>query len=128
MIQYLFLLFDEGNPIHKDDSNFVFTTEGHILTLPQQHLRPLSPVRRKLRRAENLQCPAYVPQQVGATSGNTSSGLFTGIRYRSDVDYARSLVGAATIPSDARWWSPYGQCDVPVVDIYVRLSVAATLS
>ncbi|KAJ2348631.1 hypothetical protein GGF43_004534, partial [Coemansia sp. RSA 2618] len=36
--KYLYLLFDEGNPLHKLDNNFVFTTEGHVLL-------PLSPVR-----------------------------------------------------------------------------------
>ncbi|KAJ1875147.1 hypothetical protein LPJ55_000958 [Coemansia sp. RSA 990] len=38
--KYLYLLFDENNPLHKLDSNFVFTTEGHLLL-------PLSPVRAK---------------------------------------------------------------------------------
>ncbi|KAJ1892103.1 hypothetical protein LPJ66_006540 [Kickxella alabastrina] len=36
-LKYLFLLFDEDNPLHKHHSNFVFTTEGHVLL-------PLSPV------------------------------------------------------------------------------------
>ncbi|KAJ2226932.1 hypothetical protein GGH97_006583, partial [Coemansia sp. RSA 475] len=36
--KYLYLLFDEENPLHKLDNNFVFTTEGHVLL-------PLSPVR-----------------------------------------------------------------------------------
>ncbi|KAJ2454991.1 hypothetical protein EV183_001095 [Coemansia sp. RSA 2336] len=38
--KYLYLLFDENNPLHKLDNNFVFTTEGHLLL-------PLSPVRDK---------------------------------------------------------------------------------
>jgi len=42
-IKYLYLLFDETNPLHKDDSNYIFTTEGHILTLGSEHLKPLSP-------------------------------------------------------------------------------------
>ncbi|KAJ2502944.1 hypothetical protein GGH96_000680 [Coemansia sp. RSA 1972] len=36
--KYLYLLFDEDNPLHNLDNSFVFTTEGHVLL-------PLSPVR-----------------------------------------------------------------------------------
>ncbi|KAJ2378750.1 hypothetical protein IW150_000609, partial [Coemansia sp. RSA 2607] len=36
--KYLYLLFDEDNPLHKTHSNYVFTTEAHVLL-------PLSPVR-----------------------------------------------------------------------------------
>ncbi|KAJ1835000.1 hypothetical protein LPJ63_001468 [Coemansia sp. RSA 2711] len=36
--KYLYLLFDEDNPLHRLDNGFVFTTEGHVLL-------PLSPVR-----------------------------------------------------------------------------------
>ncbi|KAJ2725009.1 hypothetical protein GGI07_001578 [Coemansia sp. Benny D115] len=35
--KYLYLLFDEENPLHKKHSNYVFTTEAHVLL-------PLSPV------------------------------------------------------------------------------------
>ncbi|KAJ2645750.1 hypothetical protein GGH99_008182, partial [Coemansia sp. RSA 1285] len=37
-LKYLYLLFDEENPLHKSHSHYVFTTEGHLLL-------PLSPVR-----------------------------------------------------------------------------------
>jgi hypothetical protein len=33
-LKYLFLLFDEDNPVNLLDSNAVFTTEGHFLPLP----------------------------------------------------------------------------------------------
>ncbi|KAJ1822026.1 hypothetical protein LPJ75_000574 [Coemansia sp. RSA 2598] len=36
-LKYLYLLFDEENPLHRTHSNFVFTTEGHVLL-------PLSPL------------------------------------------------------------------------------------
>ncbi|KAG0203390.1 alpha mannosidase-like protein [Mortierella sp. NVP41] len=38
--KYLFLLFDEENILHQDlkDSNFVFTTEGHVLALESKYL------------------------------------------------------------------------------------------
>jgi len=32
-VKYLFLLFDEDNPINKHSSNFMFTTEGHVLPI-----------------------------------------------------------------------------------------------
>ncbi|KAJ2004797.1 hypothetical protein GGI04_002482 [Coemansia thaxteri] len=37
-LKYLYLLFDEDNPLHSLDNNYVFTTEAHVLL-------PLSPVR-----------------------------------------------------------------------------------
>ncbi|KAJ1798113.1 hypothetical protein LPJ59_002709 [Coemansia sp. RSA 2399] len=37
-LKYLYLLFDEDNPLHKAHSQYVFTTEGHALM-------PLSPAR-----------------------------------------------------------------------------------
>ncbi|KAJ2680458.1 hypothetical protein GGI25_000750 [Coemansia spiralis] len=37
-LKYLYLLFDEDNPLHKTHNNYVFTTEGHVLL-------PLSPIR-----------------------------------------------------------------------------------
>ncbi|KAF9122761.1 alpha mannosidase-like protein [Mortierella sp. 14UC] len=38
--KYLFLLFDEDNVLHQElkDSNFVFTTEGHVLALANKYL------------------------------------------------------------------------------------------
>ena len=118
----MYLLFDESNPLHKDDSNFVFTTEGHILTLDSKLLRPLSAVRRKLRRAEDLKCPAYNPVHILSThetQNNISSGLVKDILFRPDVDYARALVAAAATDYEEYSWSEYGHCVVPVVDVYV---------
>ncbi|XP_040214573.1 ER degradation-enhancing alpha-mannosidase-like protein 1 [Rana temporaria] len=31
--KYLFLLFDEDNPVHRTGNNYLFTTEGHLLPL-----------------------------------------------------------------------------------------------
>ncbi|KAF9905426.1 alpha mannosidase-like protein [Linnemannia zychae] len=38
--KYLFLLFDEENVLHQElkDSNYVFTTEGHVLSLANKYL------------------------------------------------------------------------------------------
>ena len=116
------MLFDESNPINRDESNFVFTTEGHILKLDSKHLKPLSAIRRKFRRVENLQCPAYNPFRVGGTNKELS-GLATGVRSRPFADYARALVATASLESDEVWWSPEGYCETPSGDLYVRASV-----
>ncbi|XP_036122365.1 ER degradation-enhancing alpha-mannosidase-like protein 1 isoform X1 [Molossus molossus] len=36
--KYLYLLFDEENPVHKSGTRFMFTTEGHIVSV-DEHLR-----------------------------------------------------------------------------------------
>ena len=106
----------------------MFTTEGHILTLGSQYMKPMSKARRRLRRAENLTCPTYHPPVVGANGeGGDERGLITGILHRSDFDYARALVGAVSLESDELWWSSYGKCDVPSGDLYVRFGFHAWL-
>jgi mannosidase alpha-like ER degradation enhancer 1 len=111
------LLFDEENPLHNDDSNYIFTTEGHILSLEQKYLKLPSATVRRLRRAENPQCPAYEPPYfIGA---DDMPGLFVGIRSRADFDYARFLISTALSDGDETWWHPNGWCTVPVVDLYV---------
>ncbi|TDL29347.1 alpha-mannosidase [Rickenella mellea] len=117
-LKYLFLLFDEANPLHKDDSNFVFTTEGHILKLGREHLKPLSSVRRRQRRVENLQCPAYEPPLQGIYNSDSDKGLLGGVRMRKDIDYVRTLVGAAVTKGEENWWSPSGRCQLPTVELY----------
>jgi mannosidase alpha-like ER degradation enhancer 1 len=38
--KYLYLLFDEENPVHKSGTRYMFTTEGHIISV-DKHLREL---------------------------------------------------------------------------------------
>jgi len=52
-LKYLYLLFDEGNPLASSDSNLIFTTEGHVLTLNSTHLRPMSEIRRVSRKVSS---------------------------------------------------------------------------
>ncbi|KAG6813486.1 hypothetical protein H0H92_010511 [Tricholoma furcatifolium] len=113
-LKYLYLLFDEENPLHSDDSNYVFTTEGHILYLDQTHLKPMSASRRKMRHIDNHQCPVYQP----FTSHNQRNGLVKGIQSRPDYEYARSLVGLMPPQKDIDAWSPNGWCERPHVDLF----------
>lgn len=118
ILQYLYLLFDEENPLHSDDSNFVLTTEGHLLTMSKDLQRPMSPIRRKLRRVEHPQCPAY-QSSVLAYDPSSKSILTAGIYSRTDIEYARSLVAAPSTDEETYAWSPNGWCAVPRVDLYV---------
>lgn len=58
-LKYLYLLFDEKNPLASSDSNLIFTTEGHILTLNATHLRPMSKSRRLSRKVYHLSLPLF---------------------------------------------------------------------
>ncbi|KAI0301837.1 alpha-mannosidase [Multifurca ochricompacta] len=100
-LKYLYLLFDEDNPLHRDDSNYVFTTEGHILSLERKYLKSPSATVRQLRRAESPQCPAYEPP------------YFLGAEGMPD-----SIVAASD--EDETWWHPNGWCEVPMVDQYTQ--------
>ncbi|KAJ7068189.1 alpha mannosidase-like protein [Mycena amicta] len=110
-LKYLYLLFDEDNPLHSDDSNYVFTTEGHILSLGNELQKP-STARRKMRKVETHQCPIYKPYH------HNGSGLSMGIRSRGDVDYARSLLDQSASDLDESAWSPNGWCERPHTDLF----------
>lgn len=56
-LKYLYLLFDEDNPIAGSDSNIVFSTEGHILTLNAEQLRPMSKSRRLSKKVSDAMSP-----------------------------------------------------------------------
>lgn len=116
-LKYLYLLFDEDNRLHNDDSHYVFTTEGHILTLPRHVLRPMSPARRRMRREESHQCPAYQPFRAPHSS-QEADGLIRGVGSRYDTEYARHLIGLKPQSSDELYWSPDGWCAVPYTDLY----------
>uniref|UniRef100_A0A3B3WX79 alpha-1,2-Mannosidase n=1 Tax=Poecilia mexicana TaxID=48701 RepID=A0A3B3WX79_9TELE len=34
--KYLYLLFDEDNPLHKSDNKYIFTTEGHVVPIDKR--------------------------------------------------------------------------------------------
>lgn len=114
-------MFDEENLLHDDDSNYVFTTEGHILTLDPKYTKPMSVVRRKLRGAENHRCPAYTPGPAFQKQSNLGGGIVGGIQSRRDVEYARFLTDGIASELERAAWSPYGFCDIPKVEVFVRL-------
>ncbi|KAI0347071.1 alpha-mannosidase [Trametopsis cervina] len=116
-LKYLYLLFDEENPLHRDDSNYVLTTEGHILSLDRKLEKPMSSIRRELRRVEHLECPAYHSPIVGADEyGET--GLTTGIYTRADIEYSRHLIQAPATKAEEASWTPDGECLIPKVNLY----------
>jgi ER degradation enhancer, mannosidase alpha-like 1 len=87
------------------------------LSLEQKYLKHPSATVRRLRRAENPQCPAYEPPYfIGA---DNMPGLVVGIRSRADFDYARFLISTALSDGDEMWWHANGWCTVPAVDLYV---------
>ncbi|KAF9482475.1 alpha mannosidase-like protein [Pholiota conissans] len=114
-LKYLYLLFDEENPLHSDDSNYVFTTEGHILSLDRSRIKPISAAKQKARRFVTHQCPAYEPF---AQTVDHRPGLIMGVRSRPDVDYARHLVALPPAVEDELYWSPDGWCERPRVEPY----------
>lgn len=122
-------MFDENNPLHTDDSNTVFTTEGHLLTLSRQHIEPPSAIRRQLRRAENLQCPAYYPTRHPWKPLDDLHGLAGSIRSREDSEFARISVGSdehsRATAEDSVFWMSGAWCQTPRVDIYVRLPISS---
>jgi ER degradation enhancer, mannosidase alpha-like 1 len=126
-IKYLYLLFDEANSINQDDSNYVFTTEGHVLRMDVSDFHPMSSARRKLRGPERLTCPAY-NDSLGEGFLESNAGLIAGVRARPDVDYARMLIGTAHVEGDSADWSPYGWCSVPPIQLYVSSIVCCAVT
>lgn len=110
--QYLYLLFDEDNRINDDDSNYVFTTEGHILMLDHDLLKKPKHGKSSTRKFISHQCPTYYPYTTNSRVRGIP-GLTRGIRSRPEAEYARLLVGNKPTLSDERHWQHDGWCDKP---------------
>lgn len=95
------------------------TTEGHVLWLDQNYLRPISSVRRKLRGAEQHQCPAYELPLVAYDNAQGETGLTAGIRARADTEYIRQLIGVRPSDLDTKRSFPSGWCEIPRVNLFV---------
>lgn len=104
--------------LHSDDSNLVLTTEGHMLSLDRDLEKPISAIRRELRRVEHLSCPVYEPPLLSSDRRN-GTGLTAGVYSRPDVDYVRTLISAPLTGMEEYVWSPDGWCQIPKVDLYV---------
>jgi mannosidase alpha-like ER degradation enhancer 1 len=95
-LKYLYLLFDTGNTLNKLDSNYVFTTEGHILPLPKRYLRENKPSKKRaivsIQSTPTGICQYYNPAQRHFIS--TPGGLdMTSMLYQPHTDYAADIVG-----------------------------------
>ncbi|KAG0353735.1 alpha mannosidase-like protein [Podila minutissima] len=130
--KYLYLLFDEENLLHNElkDSNFVFTTEGHVLSLANEHLRrPTAtepgleqdptprhqyvtkghPRHQHSRPSEPKPWPMCPLYEAPAT-------FLKGIPYRPDADFARQMVGTRPDARDHLELDPNGFCEKPVLE------------
>ncbi|OAQ32327.1 glycoside hydrolase family 47 protein [Linnemannia elongata AG-77] len=105
--KYLYLLFDEENILHQElkDSNFVFTTEGHVLALANKYLDLSRKNRREARRWP--MCQAYKAPETFLKS----------IPYRPDADFARQMVGNREDPRDLVELDPKGYCEKPTLEM-----------
>ena len=79
----------------------------------------MSAARRKLRRVENLQCPAYLNPLLAYDDWEADTGMNGGILSRADVDYARSLIGRVASDLEEKSWTPDGWCQIPRFEPYV---------
>lgn len=103
--------------MNSDSSDFVFTTEGHMLPIMHADAQIPSPSRpmyqsnhtlaerdpRLMARGDlefriQLQCPAYHKPQIFADIGQASrrGGLTGSVRDRPDFEYARLLAGISS--------------------------------
>ncbi|KAL0077594.1 glycoside hydrolase, partial [Phycomyces blakesleeanus] len=118
-LKYLYLLFDISHPLNTMDSNFVFTTEGHVLPLAKQYLvREESPSIRHLF-SERVCKPHRVifgnPVQHHYLSQPQLLDL-SSIPCRPETDLAAEMVGTIVGPSDDDALSPLGVCSAPVIN------------
>jgi mannosidase alpha-like ER degradation enhancer 1 len=118
MAQYLFLLFDEDNPLHSDDSAYVFTTEGHILSLDKEHIIHESHPHLRSQPRHN-QC---LPSTPITTGRGRQTGLVQGMRSHPELDYSRELVALLPDSLERFAWSSHGWCEKPKVDAPVGSS------
>ncbi|KAJ8378960.1 hypothetical protein AAFF_G00232540 [Aldrovandia affinis] len=58
--KYLFLLFDEDNPLHKSEYKYIFTTEGHVVPIDKRF--------REKQWKDMLPCEEGVPSDLDKTA------------------------------------------------------------
>ncbi|KAG0006969.1 alpha mannosidase-like protein [Modicella reniformis] len=130
-MKYLYLLFDEENLLHQElkDSNFVFTTEGHVLTLSSKYLynrtrgpgyqgprqqystRSLTDAIHNTHYRDSARAgPICKPYRAPET-------FLKSIPYRPDADFARQMVGAREDFRDLLHADPKGFCEKPTLEV-----------
>ena len=82
-------------------------------------MKPLSATRRKMRKVNAHQCPAYVGPKRLPRGGQSFMGPVQGIRSSEYLDYARELVSLPPDETDQSTWDPAGWCERPRLDIFV---------
>ncbi|KAF8978196.1 alpha mannosidase-like protein [Entomortierella lignicola] len=142
-IKYLYLLFDEENILHNNlkDTNFVFTTEGHILKLSSDfsdrtHINPTSTYQssgHKNSRDETYHYQYTRQSSSGSVHGKSQidshhsrsvckpyigpETFLKSIPYRPDADFARQMVGTRKDFRDILEIDPKGYCEKPTLDV-----------
>ncbi|KAF1800311.1 glycoside hydrolase [Mucor lusitanicus] len=117
-LKYLYLLFDADHPINTMDSNYVFTTEGHVLGLPRKYLdsnskRPSkTPAMATLQQSPAGTCQRYNPSKRHYTSLPNALEM-TAIPHQPHMDVAAHMVGHTTTTPTLPPLSADGYCESP---------------
>jgi hypothetical protein len=147
--KYLFLLFDEENILHQElkDSNFVFTTEGHVLALGNKYLK-FSRKTNSTNTVANIgqvddwsgsrhEYPSQQQQVMNnqhqrhgehgsrgkvrrwpmCQSYKAPETFLKSIPYRPDADFARQMVGNREDARDLLELDPKGYCEKPTLEL-----------
>ncbi|KAF9576529.1 alpha mannosidase-like protein [Mortierella alpina] len=133
--KYLFLLYDEENVLHQDlrDTNFVFTTEGHVLSLKAEHLDKNRDKTAQSGRSSGATSRHQHPSSQQHNHSFSGKGriqpastcrayhppetFLKSVRYRTDADFARQMVGVREDARDIMELDPKGYCEKPTLEI-----------
>ncbi|BGO96067.1 hypothetical protein NBRC10512v2_007784 [Rhodotorula toruloides] len=119
-LKYLYLTFDENSPFLRDDSAFVFTTEGHPLEIPLPPFdsvsrpSPSPPANSPSTPTSALTCAAHEP----VYDQRHAHFLSLSMNQRVDWEHARWLAGYQ--PQDEQRevdegrWTRNGWCEMPL--------------
>jgi mannosidase alpha-like ER degradation enhancer 1 len=84
-------------------------------------MKPISAARRKMRKVNAHQCPAYFGPKSTSPLGQGFEGPAQGIQSLEYLDYARDLVGLPPDETDQSIWSPSGWCERPKFEFFVSV-------
>ncbi|GAA5853909.1 hypothetical protein JCM8547_008154 [Rhodosporidiobolus lusitaniae] len=143
-LKYLYLTFDENNPFLRDDSAFVFTTEGHPLEIPHPPRAPSPSTQHHPNRNRNRNRKKRVFSPPPPTSSSSSSStalpaaptckaheplydpkhqhfLALSVERRTDWESARWFAGYDVEGEKEEEkerqegrWSEWGWCEIPL--------------